>query len=355
MSRRTWTAIAVVAALLPATLALADSHDGPPPLPDRAGPLYLIVSVPDEFSIDFGGDGEFGDAQGSDCIVVNLGYVVGGEAALDAAAVIGAIAPFALGDVTFDSLEGNQVTVIGSYAVPHPVEGDEPHVVNTSTDDVPFDVQFALYDSTRNGAIDALGPFTNTLDVVNAVSGDFSVDGQDVYDAVFTTDQVFSLGNGILSTEGELFPHVPSTAAPLFRFETSLEQDDDGDVVVTTDVCRIVGVDVKPNASPNLLKISTKKGAMKVAFLTDGFFDAADVDPTTARIGSVGPTWDKMQDVDGDGDDDLVLKFKVKDLVEAGVVDDCTTEVTLRADLVDGTCVTGTDAVQPSDDCAVEN
>jgi hypothetical protein len=350
-----WAALCGAAVLLPLSVARAGEEcPQPPPLPPSAGPLYLILSVEDEFDLQL--DGEF--AFGTDCIVVNLGHVLGGADALDARAVIDAVAPFAIGDLTLGDLEGNEVTVVGSYTVPssEPEAPPDPHVVNPIPGDpIDFAVQAAIFDATHDGAVDALGPFTNTLDVVFAIASRADVGAQDVYDAIFTTDQVLSLANGIVSTEGELFPHDPKVVEPLFHFSFDLEEDEDGEIVVTGDVCRVVDADVKPNASPNLLKISTKKGALKVALLSDERFDAAEVDPATAHVDGVPALSSQMQDVDHDGDDDIVFKFKVKALVEAGVVDDCTTEIAVRADLEDGTCVVGTDAVEPSDDCAEES
>ncbi|HKB07299.1 MAG TPA: hypothetical protein VKF61_03350 [Candidatus Polarisedimenticolia bacterium] len=74
----------------------------------------------------------------------------------------------------------------------------------------------------------------------------------------------------------------------------------------------LVGIDVKPGVFPNTIN-PRSGGAIRVAVLTTDSFDAAGVDPTSVRFGENGteasPLQSSLEDADGDGDLDLVLKF----------------------------------------------
>ena len=83
-----------------------------------------------------------------------------------------------------------------------------------------------------------------------------------------------------------------------------------------------------------------------MAVLTTLDFDAATVDANTVRFGalraSAAPVSSALQDVDGDGDQDLVLRFKTPD---AGITYG-TTVAFLRASTVDGHALTGSDSIR---------
>ena len=76
------------------------------------------------------------------------------------------------------------------------------------------------------------------------------------------------------------------------------------------------GNEVEPNEPPDPWNANSK-GKVPVAVLTTDIFDAADVDITSVFFGKTGteaaPVKDELKDVDGDGDDDLLLKFEVQD------------------------------------------
>ena len=84
---------------------------------------------------------------------------------------------------------------------------------------------------------------------------------------------------------------------------------------ITVEVCR--EIDIKPGSDPN--SINPKgKGVIPVAILTTDFgFDAATVDPGLVTFGPTGteasPVQWAMEDVDGDGDIDMILHFKSQD------------------------------------------
>jgi hypothetical protein len=73
-----------------------------------------------------------------------------------------------------------------------------------------------------------------------------------------------------------------------------------------------VAIDIKPGSSPNSLN-PRSNGNIPVAILTTESFDASSVDPSTVSFGRTGeetaPLRSSLEDVEGDGDLDLVLHF----------------------------------------------
>ena len=121
-----------------------------------------------------------------------------------------------------------------------------------------------------------------------------------------------------------------------------------------------VQIDVKPGANPNVIN-PRSNGVVAVAILSDNTFDATQVLPETVNFAGAGVAQNKKgkymahaEDVDEDGDDDMVLHFSTNELeLEDGVM-----TVTLTGQLEsqmavrsagqtnDGTLISGTDDVQ---------
>jgi len=112
-------------------------------------------------------------------------------------------------------------------------------------------------------------------------------------------------------------------------------------------------IDIKPGSAPN--SINTKSmGVVPVAILGSTSFDVLDVDVTTLAFGPAGAAPvhdltnpdtfdDHLQDVNGDGFDDLVSHYKQK---ETGIV--CgDTEAPLIVSTTGGEFILGTDSVNP--------
>lgn len=110
-------------------------------------------------------------------------------------------------------------------------------------------------------------------------------------------------------------------------------------------------IDIKPGGFPNSIN-PENKGKIPVAILstdaTDNTisFDATTVDPITVRFGPTGteaaPVQHALEDIDGDGDTDIILRFNTEDTdIECG-----DTSATLIGETFSGQAIQGTDSIR---------
>jgi len=112
-------------------------------------------------------------------------------------------------------------------------------------------------------------------------------------------------------------------------------------------------IDIKPGNDENNINLKSK-GVVPVAVLTTDNFYAGTIDPATVTFAGTEPERWKLEDVDDDGDDDMMFHFRTQDLN----LDQSSTEATLTAQLTGqmtiwsaaqvsgGTIVSGTDKVR---------
>ena len=101
-----------------------------------------------------------------------------------------------------------------------------------------------------------------------------------------------------------------------------------------------VEIDIKPSSDPNSINLGSK-GVVPVAVLTTDNFDASSVNPITVEFAGASPVRWTMEDVDSDGDLDMLFHFKTQDLV----LDEDSTEATLIGETNSGNPIKGTDTV----------
>lgn len=108
-----------------------------------------------------------------------------------------------------------------------------------------------------------------------------------------------------------------------------------------------VEIDIKPGSDPNCFN-NNGHGVIPVAILTTDTFDAATVDPfsvsldgAVARVKGKSGNAGSLEDVDNDGDLDLVVQIEDMD----GTYQEGDTIATLTAETIDGFQVQGTDAI----------
>jgi hypothetical protein len=101
-----------------------------------------------------------------------------------------------------------------------------------------------------------------------------------------------------------------------------------------------VEIDIKPSSFPNSINPDTN-GVIPVAILTTDAFDATIVDASTVTFGPAGATMihknAHLEDVDGDGDTDMVLHFRTQD---TGIAHG-DTEAPLNGTTYDGVLIIG--------------
>ena len=118
-----------------------------------------------------------------------------------------------------------------------------------------------------------------------------------------------------------------------------------------------VTIDIKPGSDPNSINLCTM-GVVPVAILSTATFDATDVDPGSLTLADAGVKMVgksnkelcRFEDVDDDGDIDLVCKFTTVDLVG---LDESSINAILKGTLSDLTTpIEGSDAIRiVKDDC----
>jgi len=102
-----------------------------------------------------------------------------------------------------------------------------------------------------------------------------------------------------------------------------------------------VDIDIKPGSEPNSINLKSR-GVIPVAVLSTEDFDASTVDPLTAVFAGASSVHHAIEDVDRDGDHDLILHFKTQ---ETNVAPD-DTEACLTGETSDGVPIRGCDSVR---------
>ncbi len=104
-----------------------------------------------------------------------------------------------------------------------------------------------------------------------------------------------------------------------------------------------VSIDIKPGSDTNPINLKSK-GVVPVAVLTADGFVASTVDPQSVLLEGVAPVRWTLEDVDSDGDKDMLFHFRTEDL--ATVLTQDSTEATLTGETTEGDPIQGTDKVQ---------
>jgi len=101
-------------------------------------------------------------------------------------------------------------------------------------------------------------------------------------------------------------------------------------------------IDIKPDSDTNPINLKSK-GLVPVAILTTDELDALTVDLNSIIFAGATPAKWRVQDIDGDGNDDLLLHFKTTDLSDLSA---SSTEAVLSGTTSDSVPFSGKDSVK---------
>jgi len=146
------------------------------------------------------------------------------------------------------------------------------------------------------------------------------------------------------------FSQVSGYVGSLYLEDVRLELEDGSSLAVESldTVDSDVSIDIKPGSEENTINLGSA-GVIPVAILSSPVFDATEVDPDTVSLAGasvkVVGKGDKLlahiEDVDGDGLDDLVCKILTEELlIECGA-----SEAVLEAETYEGDVIRGVDIV----------
>jgi outer membrane protein assembly factor BamB len=190
------------------------------------------------------------------------------------------------------------------------------------------------------GAVTAISasifpPFSSSSGIVALDAGGnrFFLIGTALGDTDSRLVTVHTASGAILSS-----PLISGSASAFFQDLAFAPAPPSGPLTVT--------IDIKPGSSRNPINLRSR-GVIPVAILTTPTFDATTVDPATVRFGP-GLAEEihgrgHVDDVDGDGDDDLVLHFASRDAeIPCGATSATLTGETFSAQAIEGSDVVKT-------------
>lgn len=258
------------------------------------------------------------------------------------------------GTVTWDNATGTWSWSQGTDDGP----GDGTSVTITATDDEGDTAEAHFTLAVSNVAPDASisGPASGLL----GGSIDFTLGADDVSTADQATGFDYDIdwdGDGnvdqtVSGADGLSVSHTFVTGGSTTVTVTATDKDGgtSSQVSHTIQLIQPVDADIKPGNAKN--KVNAKsQGRVAVAIYTTADFDAASIVGSTVQLAGVNADHFALEDVDGDGDLDLILHFDTQDVIDAlGITLNSGESVTVDAELtgetVDEVMIQGLDTIE---------
>jgi hypothetical protein len=186
--------------------------------------------------------------------------------------------------------------------------------------------------------------------LVNAADGVLNNDDDPDGDSLTVTAVVSGPSHGTLTLHGDgSFEYVPDPdfhGQDSFVYEVSDGKGGTDTATVEITVHSVIDavIDVKPGGDVNPINLRAR-GVLPIAVLSTQVangeaddLDAAAIDTSTITLNGVAvhPVHAALEDVDGDGDLDLVLHFRLPELVEKGVLDENSVDLIFAAEFDGG-------------------
>jgi uncharacterized protein (TIGR02145 family) len=150
-----------------------------------------------------------------------------------------------------------------------------------------------------------------------------------------------------------LMPFGCERAEDELLMPTNTTNENQGLLKNGTNTKAMVEIDIKPGSDTNPINVKSE-GLVAVAILSTSIadgesidFDATTIDPTTLEFGpndaSIAHKKGHIKDVDGDGDDDLVVHFRTMDIgIESGDF-----ELEISGETLYGSPISGVNSIVP--------
>lgn len=233
-----------------------------------------------------------------------------------------------------------------------PAESQTVTITATDALDAEAEIDFELVVLNVPPDVDAGPDASITSNDTFDFSGSFSDPG--VIDSPW--DWQIDWGDGTQDSGSALDQALPIDASHQFctaqDYTVSLSvTDKDGDTGVDPMTLTVehfpVDIEIKPTDNPNSVNPGSK-GMLPVAVLSSASFDATQIDPATLLLGDEtdpdtpvavrnnGTFYASIEDVNNDGLPDLMLHFRVPELVANGDLTGASTSLVLRGFLTDG-------------------
>ncbi|MDB4516783.1 hypothetical protein N9089_04210, partial [Crocinitomicaceae bacterium] len=168
------------------------------------------------------------------------------------------------------------------------------------------------------------GTHPETFSMIAPENGAYTVQ------AIGTDFGEFTISVVMTDLVGEVreFEFVRTTAPGL---STTLQVEYTPEAASDMSVIQVVDIDAKPGSDRNPINLNSK-GVIPISIFTTDDFNASWVDVSTVQFAGASPAQFAYEDLDGDGDMDLILHFRLQDTGLLGMYEDL-----LREDLEDGT------------------
>lgn len=202
------------------------------------------------------------------------------------------------------------------------------------------------------------------LDVWTHVAGVFDAEGQALrvyvdgvenggtatpFSTVFVNEEPLLIGAGDLGSNIRDF--TAGAIDEVEFFDRALTKAEIASIAAAGSAgkVRTIEIDVKPGGEPNPINLGSQ-GSVPAAILTTSTFDAATLDVESLTFAGApvktkknGTPQAALEDVDGDGDLDLVAHFATQAMTE---LSSSSTEAVFTGETADGRCVAGSDDVE---------